>query len=225
MTSTRPSLSGPDELVELLGGRRGIVEATVPGVVFAVAYPLSGGDLTRSLWIAVGSGVAMFVVSLVQRRGVQQTISGLIGVGIMAAFAAWRGDPTAFYLPALFKNAAYAAAYLISALVRWPLIGLLLGPLLGEGLSWRHKPDRMRAYQLASLLWAGMFLLRLAVQIPLYVAGRTTALGLANIPLGLPLFLIVCGLTWVILKGTHPEPEPAPEPDTEPQPQPAAEPD
>ena len=55
-----------------------------------------------------------------------------------------------------------------------------------------------------------MFGIRVAVQLPLYAAGATTALGLANIPLGLPLFLPVCAVTWLILRSTHPVREPEP---------------
>ena len=71
-------------------------------------------------------------------------------------------------------------------------------------MSWRKDPARYRAYLWASWVWAGMFGIRLAVQIPLYLAGRTTALGFANIPLGLPLFLLTCAATWAILRSTHP---------------------
>jgi hypothetical protein len=176
-----------------------MVESTVAGVVFALAFPLTGGNLALSLIIAIVAAFVVFVVALVQRRSVRQAVGGLFGVGIMAAYAAWRGDPTAFYFLGIVKNAAYGAVYLIS----------VLGPLLGEGLSWRKDPARMRAYTWASLLWAGMFGLRVAVQLPLYLAGATTALGFANIPLGLPLFLPVCAATWLILRGTHPSSEDA----------------
>ena len=131
-------------------------------------------------------------------------MASLVGVGIMAGWAAWRGRPEAFYFPAIVKNAAYASVYVLSCLVRWPLLGVVLGPLLGEGTAWRKDPPRYRAYLWASWLWAGMFGVRLAVQIPLYLAGRTTALGFANIPLGLPLFLLTCAATWAILRSTHP---------------------
>ncbi|HYO17982.1 MAG TPA: DUF3159 domain-containing protein, partial [Dermatophilaceae bacterium] len=48
------------------------------------------------------------------------------------------------------------------------------------------------------------FVVRLLVQVPLYLTGHTTALGFANIPLGLPLFLLTAAGTWAILRSTHP---------------------
>lgn len=208
MTSAVPrsgvALTGPQDVMALLGGARGVVESTVPGVVFAIAYPISGGRLSVSLVIAVIAALVIFVVDLIQRRSVQQSLSGIFGVAVMAGYAWWRGDATAFYLFGILKNAAYGGVYLVSVLVRFPLLGLVLGPLLGEGLQWRKDPARMRAYLWASLVWAAMFALRVAVQLPLYAAHATTTLGLVNIPLGLPLFVPVCVATWLILRGTHP---------------------
>jgi hypothetical protein len=44
-----------------------------------------------------------------------------------------------------------------------------------------------------------MFAVRLAVQVPLWRAGAATALGFANVLLGLPLFAAVLWLTWRIV--------------------------
>jgi Protein of unknown function (DUF3159) len=182
-----------------------MVEATIPGVVFAVAYPVTSANLGLSLAVALASALILGVVALIHRRPIQQVVASLVGVGIMAGWAAWRGRPEAFYFPAIVKNIVYGSVYALSCLVRWPLLGVVLGPLLGEGTAWRKNPPRYRAYLWASWLWVGMFGVRVAVQIPLYLAGRTTALGFANIPLGLPLFLLTCAATWAILRSTHPE--------------------
>ena len=46
----------------------------------------------------------------------------------------------------------------------------------------------MRAYLLATWLWAGMFAVRTLVQAWLYSRGDAVSLGFVNILLGLPLF-------------------------------------
>ncbi len=61
-------------------------------------------------------------------------------------------------------------------------------------------PARLRAYSQATWLWVGMFGIRLMVQIPLYLLGMTATLGLANVPLGLPLFALVAYLTWRVIR-------------------------
>jgi hypothetical protein len=46
----------------------------------------------------------------------------------------------------------------------------------------------------------GLFLLRIAVQLPLYLAGYINALGIARLVMGYPLFIAVAWGTWVIIK-------------------------
>ena len=187
------------QLVTMLGGVRGVIESSVAGVVFAIAYSVSGENLKVALWSAVVSGLLVLLVSLVQRRSVQQAVAGFVGIALMAAISRFTGKPQDFYLWPILKNAAFALAYVVSILVRWPLIGVFLGPLLGEGTAWRRDPRRFRAYAWASAAWAGMFGLRFVVQLPLYLAGNVTWLGVQSIALGLPLFLLVCWATFVIL--------------------------
>ncbi len=190
----------PQQMSEMMGGPRGILDAGIPGILFAIVYGLNGQDLDSALWAAIGCGVLLFVVSLLQRRSVQHSIGGLVGVGIMAFVASRTGRAEDFFLPSVLKNAAYASAYLVSILVRWPLIGVLLGFVLGEGTSWRQDPVRRKVYTQASWVWVGVFGLRVAVQLPLYLAGAVTALGIVNIPLGIPLFAAGAWLTWLLVK-------------------------
>ena len=49
-------------------------------------------------------------------------------------------------------------------------------------------------------MWAGLFSLRLAVQLPLYLAGAVVALGVARIAMGVPLFAIGIWLTWLLMR-------------------------
>ena len=187
------------DLIATLGGIRGVIESSVAGVVFALAYSVSGQNLRVALWAAIISGLVVVAVSLVQRRSLQQAVTGFFGIVIMAAISRFTGKPEDFYLWPILKNAGFAAVYLLSAAIRWPLIGVILGPLLGEGIAWRKDPARLRAYTVASLVWAGMFGIRFAVQLPLYLAGNITWLGFQAIPLGLPLFLLVCWVTFIVL--------------------------
>ena len=86
----------------------------------------------------------------------------------------------------------------------WPLIGVVLGPLLGEGFTWRDDPARKRAYAQASWLWCGMFTVRLAVQLPLYLLSLTVALGWVKVAMGWPLFALVLWLSYLVLRKAPP---------------------
>jgi Protein of unknown function (DUF3159) len=198
------------DLLEALGGPQGIADSSLPALAFVIAYTVGGNDLTLAIWVAVGMGVLMTAVRLVRRETLQFALAGFAGVALSAFIADRTGRAEDFFLPGLLLNAGYATAYLISILIRWPLLGVLLAPILGEGKTWRKDPERMRLYTRASWIWVGVFALRLAVQLPLYFADALLALGIAKTIMGLPIFLIAGWLTYLVLnpRGEH-EPSPA----------------
>jgi hypothetical protein len=67
-------------------------------------------------------------------------------------------------------------------------------------MSWRDDPGAVRSYSRASWIWVALFSLRLAVQLPLYLASALTALGVARIAMGIPLFAIGIWLSWLVLR-------------------------
>ena len=186
-----------------VGGVRGLVESALPVIVFTLIYAFTQ-DLVPAAGAAVAVAVLLTVVRLVQRQSVLQAVSGLFGVVAGAAIAYLTGQAINFFAWGIAKNALYLLAFLISIAVRWPLVGVFLGFVLQEGTHWRRVPARRRVYMLASWVWAGMFALRLAFQIPLYLRERVTDLGVASIPLGLPLYALVLLATWAILRRVPP---------------------
>ncbi|HEY8467699.1 MAG TPA: DUF3159 domain-containing protein, partial [Solirubrobacterales bacterium] len=75
-----------------------------------------------------------------------------------------------------------------------------IGPVIGEGMKWRKDPRRLALYSKASWIWVGVFMLRLAVQLPLYLAGAVVALGIARTALGLPVFALAAWLSYLLLR-------------------------
>lgn len=197
------------ELLDALGGPQGIADSSIPGLAFVTAYTLGGNDLATAIWIAVGVGALIAVIRVVRRDPLQFALIGFAGVALAAFVADRTGEAEDFFLPGLLLNAAYALAYLVSIAVRRPLIGLIVGPLRGEGMAWRQDPERVRAYTRASWIWVGVFTLRLAVQLPLYLAGALIALGVAKTAMGLPIFLIAIYLTYLLLRAQDPAAKPA----------------
>jgi hypothetical protein len=186
-------------LKDSIGGPRGMIESVVPMTLFSALFGL-GAPMRTAVLAAVATSVLFAVARLIGRQPVTQAVSGLFGIALGAFLALRTGRAENFVLPSLVKNLAFAAALALSALVRWPLLGVFLGVLLGENLHWRQVPARARAYTWATWLWSGMFVFRLAVQVPLWLAGAAAALGLVNVLLGLPLFAAVVWLTWLIIK-------------------------
>ena len=186
-------------LEKALGGWRGVIDSGLPTVVFITAYLVTGSELGPSLIAAIAAGVVVVVWRLVRRQPLQQVLAGFVGLLIAAWFSSRTGRAEDVFLPGLLLNVAYGSAFLISILVRWPLLGIAMGYLTGEGTSWRRDPELRRVYAAASWIWVGVFTLRIAVQVPLYLAGAVAPLGVVKIVLGWPLYLAGAYVTYRLL--------------------------
>jgi hypothetical protein len=193
------ALSEQFSLQATIGGPLGLIESVLPMTLFSVMFGL-GASMVVCVVAAALPSVGFAIWRLAARQPLTQAVSGVLGIGIGAVIALRTGRAADFVLPSLIKNLAWGCGYAISNLVRWPLVGVLVGVMLGEQFRWRSVPERARAYSRATWVWVGMFAVRLAVQIPLWMAGAAAALGLVNVVLGLPLFGLTIWLTWVIVQ-------------------------
>src|SRR4051812_33569841 len=119
-----------------------MLEAAVPTLAFTLIFLLAK-DLRIAVSVSVATALILLVVRLVQRSTVQFVLNSLVGIGI-GAFFAWRsarggGDANeqalAYFLPGLIYNAAYGAAMIFSNLVRWPVVGFMVGSVAGTPRS------------------------------------------------------------------------------------------
>lgn len=182
-----------------------MVDAGIPLVVFTAVYFITGRELTTALWAAIGTGVAVAAIRLVRRDSLQNVISGFIGLGIAVLLARMTGRAEDIFLPGLLINVAYASAFFVSVLVRWPLVGVFVGLVTGHGTSWRDDPALVRAYLKATALFAVVFTVRLAVQVPLYLQGEEQLgwLATARLGMGWPLYLLAAFLCWLMIKPAY----------------------
>ncbi|MDO8107916.1 DUF3159 domain-containing protein [Isoptericola sp. b441] len=206
---------------EAVGGVRGVVESTAPGLVFVVVYVVTRA-LTPALATALVVAVGAVLVRLVQRTPVTQALSGVLGVGIGVAWAWWTGRAQDYFAGGLLANLGYLVAMVGSIAARWPAVGVVVALLRGEDMAWRTDPGRAaerRRFRWATWVMAAVFALRLAVQVPLYLAGEgaVAALGTAKLAMGLPLFAVALWLTWRLVatpgaRAARPGPPPHPQP-------------
>lgn len=221
----------PFSVLEVMGGVRGLIESALPALVFSVSYPFVH-EVRPCAIAAVAVALVILAVRVAQRKPLTPAVSAFVGVLIAAWIATRTGRPSNFYLLAILKNAGWTLVYGISLVVRWPLLGLFLGQLFGEGLAWRKDPPRRRVYMIATGIWTAMFAVRFVVELALYLPDKVTWLGIAMVPLGLPLFAVTLLATWIVIRTVPPtrppqDDEPAREPaavgaDGEPDPDAAA---
>ena len=93
---------------------------------------------------------------------------------------------------------------LISLIARRPLIGVIAG-LLTSDPNWREDRAKRVMAMVATGLWSAMFALRLTVQVPLYLAGESavSALAMAKLVMGVPLYGLTLWLTWLLLRSVY----------------------
>jgi hypothetical protein len=183
-----------EQVADQLGGIRGVVESCVPVLVFIgvnIAW-----SLRPALLSAVAVAVAIGVVRLARRQPVRHAVNGLFGIALGGIIAWKTGQAKDFYLPGIFISAGYAVALLVSMAFRRPLIGYVWGVVMTRGRhAWRDQPRLLRTFQWLTLLWAGCFVLRGAVQGALYLADQATLLGLSRVAMSWPLYVLQLAVT------------------------------
>lgn len=186
-------------VLNAVGGARGILEALLPGLLYLTTFVF-----TRDPYISViaPSVIALlaFVVRLVQRQPLVTALSGLFGIAISVVTTVVTGRGEDYFLPGFWINGAWSVALIVSLLAGWPLIGFIVGALRGDITGWRQNRALKRAATVTSGIWLAMFVLRLAVQLPLYIMGDVTWLGIMRLVMGTPLFALVILATWLIFR-------------------------
>ena len=188
-----------DKVLAAFGGKKGLIDSGIPSVIFLVVFNVTD-RLNSALFASIAISALLTIIRLARRDTIQHALSGFIGVHICAWFANRTGNASDLYIPKLLTNLGYGTVYLIANLAGWPVLGLMLGPILGENLKWRNHPERKRAYTMASWLWVAMFFTRIAVQYPIYRSGNVNLLGTVNLAMGYPLFIATAYGSWLILK-------------------------
>lgn len=170
-------------LLGAIGGVRGLTESIVPGLGFLVIYSLTR-SLLPSVLIPLVLSVIFVAVRLIFRSAPSQAVAGVFGIAISAALALLTGKPQDNFLPGIIINLVSVTVLLVSLLVRWPLIGVIVGFLTNEGIGWRDNRAKRRVLVVATWLWVGLFSLRLTVEYPLYLAQQTEWLAGMKLLLG-----------------------------------------
>ena len=193
-------------VMEALGGWRGLAESVIPTVVFLITFVIYD-TLEKPLIISASVAVALTLLRLIQRKDVMPALGGLLAMAISAIWA-WRtGEASNYFVWGLITNGAYLAVILGSLAARWPVIGVAISFLRGENFGWRKEPERAKTrtrYTQITWMWAGLFAARLAVQLPLYLVKNTEVLGVARLAMGPFLFAIIAWFSWMLVRGLPP---------------------
>jgi hypothetical protein len=197
---SNPENMGEKELLnKAIGGWRGLIDSALPSTLFILIFVFQK-NLNNALIASLVLGGVLLVIRLFERRSLTQVFSGFIGLSI-SVFLTWRTkDASNFFLTGIVTNGIYGFFLLISVLIRKPLIGYLVGSLVGDTSGWLKHPLLVRAYTTVTWLWVAVFGLRLLVQIPLYLNDNIALLVTVKIFMGWPLYLFAVWLTYQIVQ-------------------------
>lgn len=189
-------------LLSAVGGVPGLLESLVPGIGFLVIYTLSH-NLLAAVSIPVVIAIGFLVFRLVTKTSPSQAIAGIVVLASSAGLALITGRPENNFLFGMWINTTSLVVILLSIAFRWPLVGVIVGFLTDESSTWRKDRVKWRGLLFVTWLWAGLFAVRLIVELPLYFAHNTAWLAAARLATGLPLYGGLLWVTWMIVRGLY----------------------
>ena len=206
-------MAEPESLAHLLNGRRAAIDASVPAVGFVAGWLIGGGPTGgHAIWagaaVALAGALAVSIWRLRTGDRPRAVLIGLLGVFVAALIALRTGRAEDFFLLQLFSNAASALAWAVSIVIRWPLLGVVVGAVLGQKTRWRRDPALLRAYGSGSWIWVLQYLIRVAIFLPLYAAGQVVTLGVARALLTWPLIAACLAVSWWVIRRSLPADHP-----------------
>lgn len=209
------------QLSQALGGRRGMVEAAVPTIVFTVLW-LTTREMQLALSVSVGAALVLLAVRLVQRSSIQFVVNALVGIGIgwffvqrSAASGGSADDQAlAYFLPGILYNSGYSVVLVLTILVGWPLVGFMVGSVTGDPTAWHSDKQVVRLCSLLTWMLVLPCVVRVALQAPVWLAASSgsmdadtavAVLGIMKIGLGWPLQLAALGgMVWLLARNHTP---------------------
>jgi hypothetical protein len=193
--------SGAQALLAQMGGVSGLIYSSLPVLVFVPISTLFG--LTAAVIAALAVAALILVWRLVRRESTQPAISGFMGVGICALIAYLMGESKGYFLLGIWSSLFYAAVFLLSVLIRRPVVGYIWGWVNGHDRGWRSVRRAVLAFDIATITWVVVFASRFIVQRHLYDADQTGWLGVARIAMGWPLTALAALATYLAIRSAQ----------------------
>lgn len=187
---------------EVLGGWYGSVETAAPTAAFVVVW-LVRNDVRAALLAAGALTLILLGVRLRLGGSLRFVLSSIVATALAAFFALRSGRAEDAFLPGILASAAYGVAAVVSILARWPLVGFVVAA--GDAhypehpTAWRRDRQLVRVCSRLTWVLVALFTVRVAVMLPLYLAGEVVWLGAAKIALGWPAYLLAVVVMGVLL--------------------------
>jgi hypothetical protein len=204
-----------------LGGRRGMLEAALPGLAFTAAWLISKDIAAALIAGAVLAGIAL-VIRLIQRSTLQYVANAVVGIGIgwlvvhiaRGLGGSQQDQALAFFVPGVVITGVYTIVLVVSCLVRWPAIGFMVGSVAGDPLEWHQNRQIVRLCTRLTWLFLAPGALLAVVEGVVILLGyggvmqkdaAVLVLGIIRLGIGWPLRLLAWGgMVWLLARNATP---------------------
>ena len=186
-----PERPTPPSPLDMLRDPRAVVDTGLGPVTFVTVNALTDLDTAAVVALALSGVVALY--RAVRRHPLTNAIGGVLGTGLCVFIALRTGSASGYFVPRALQNAGLALAFVISVLVKRPLVGLIAAPLFHIPGGWHQDPRVRRPFAEASFAWVLLFGVRAILYTVLILAEKEGALAATSVVLGWPAFL---GTLW-----------------------------
>lgn len=199
-------------LLSTVGGVRGLLESTLPGLLFVVLYAFTQ-ELKYPLGAALSIAIIFMGIRVLTKKSLTYALSGALGVGIGVAWAWFSGRGENFFSLGLITGSAYGTVIILANLLGFPVASMALSGIWNLPWKWWRNQQYLaenqlqklaKAANLVSWIWAGLFILRVGLQLPFWLSGNITVLGILKLILGIPPFVLCVWLSWALLHPLKP---------------------
>jgi hypothetical protein len=209
------------QMAASLGGRRGMVEAAVPGLLFTVLW-LVTKELTLALVVGGAAALLAIVVRLVQRSTLQYAGNAAVGIAIGWVFVRWAASSggseqeqaLAYFLPGLIYTSVYTVVLALTCLVGWPLVGFLIGSAVGDPTAWHQDKQVVRLCTRITWLLLAPGAINVLLQAPVWFLGwrevidpevAVAILGVLRLGVGWAVRILSWGgIVWLLARNATP---------------------
>lgn len=176
------------------------IDALFPPLIFFLANQFLSLELASGITLLYL--LLLIIYRIVKGHTKKYVLVGVGGVLLSIGFSLLSGDAINYYLPGLITTGLIVIACVVSLVIHRPMAALLSHLTRGWPLKWYLRDDIRPAYRNVTIMWAVYFMLRLIIQVPLFVMGEFSLYFYVNSILGWPMNIILLISTYVLgIKG------------------------
>ena len=182
-----------EEIKSVISGKT--LDAVLPPLVFVFAN--QSLSLNVALILSLGLTVLLAVIRLLRKQTWKYALGGLGGVVLASGLVYLTRDAVNYFIGSVISSAFLFLIALISLLIGKPLAVWASHLSRGWSLDWYWRKDIKPAYIEVTWFWTAFILIRLFIQLMLFLRGDIFTLAWANMVLGWPMTLGVLIISYI----------------------------